>query len=47
MPDESARKPSGPDLWDGYARMAADQSREAEAAEWVECLLPDSTDETG
>lgn len=33
------------DLSDAYARMAADEAREAEAAEWSEALLPDVADE--
>lgn len=30
----------------GYAEMAADEQREAEAAEWSEALLQDVSDET-
>jgi len=31
------------DLSDAYARMVADEAREAEAEEWFEALLPDAT----
>lgn len=33
------------DLSDAYAEMAADEAREAEAAEWSDALLPDLSDE--
>jgi predicted CopG family antitoxin len=33
------------DLASEYARMAADEDREAEAHEWAEALLPDVADE--
>lgn len=33
------------DLSDAYARMAADEAREAEAEEWSDALLPDVADE--
>jgi predicted CopG family antitoxin len=35
----------GEDLSTAYARMAADESREAEAGEWAESLLSDVADE--
>jgi hypothetical protein len=35
----------GQDLSAGYAAMAADEAREAEAAEWTEALLSDVADE--
>jgi hypothetical protein len=35
----------GQDLSAGYAAMAADEAREAEAAEWTEALLTDVADE--
>lgn len=33
----------GPDLAAGYAAMAADKAREAEAENWTEALISDST----
>lgn len=33
------------DLSAAYAEMAADEAREAEAAEWADALLPDVADE--
>jgi hypothetical protein len=35
----------GQDLSAGYAAMAADEAREAEATEWTEALLADVADE--
>ena len=35
----------GQDRSAGYAAMAADEAREAEAAEWTEALLADVADE--
>jgi hypothetical protein len=35
----------GQDLSDGYAAMAADEAREAEASAWTEALLADVADE--
>jgi siroheme synthase (precorrin-2 oxidase/ferrochelatase) len=35
----------GQDLSAGYEAMAADEAREAEAAEWTEALLTDVADE--
>jgi len=35
----------GQDLSAGYAAMAADEAREAEATEWTEALLADVPDE--
>jgi len=35
----------GQDLSAGYAAMAADEAREAEAVEWTETLLADVADE--
>ncbi len=35
----------GQDLAAGYAAMAADEAREAEATEWTEALLADIADE--
>lgn len=34
------------DLGAAYARMARDEAREAEAAQWSDALLPDAADET-
>ena len=34
------------DLSRGYAEMAADEAREAEASEWADALLEDVRDET-
>lgn len=36
----------GEDLDRAYAEMAADEAREAEAAEWSDALLQDVADET-
>jgi hypothetical protein len=36
-----------PDLASEYARMAADDEREAEARAWAEALLLDVSDEPG
>lgn len=36
----------GEDLESAYAEMAADEAREAEAAEWSEALLQDLADKT-
>jgi hypothetical protein len=33
-------------LEEGYRRMATDEAREAEAAEWSEALIGDGADET-
>jgi len=33
-------------LEEGHRRMAADEAREAEAAEWSEALIGDGADET-
>lgn len=33
------------DLWDAYARMAADEAREVEAEQWSDALLWDAADE--
>jgi hypothetical protein len=37
---------STPDLGAEYARMAADDDREANARAWAEALLPDPFDES-
>jgi|tagenome__1003787_1003787.scaffolds.fasta_scaffold20984409_9 hypothetical protein len=37
---------TGADLIGEYARMAADEVREAEALEWANALLPDAFDES-
>jgi hypothetical protein len=36
---------TAPGLADGYAEMAADEAREAEAAEWTEGLIGDVADD--
>ncbi len=33
------------DIVEGYRAMAADEARESEASEWVECLTGDIADE--
>jgi hypothetical protein len=44
--NDLARPPVlGQDLSAGYAAMAADEAREAEATEWTEALLADVADE--
>jgi hypothetical protein len=48
MNDEAADTPmAGPDLAAGYAAMAADKAREAEAEAWTEALTGDVADERG
>lgn len=37
---------SGADLGEAYARMAAEEAREAEAEEWADALIADVSDET-
>jgi hypothetical protein len=37
----------GSGSWDAYEEMAADVTREAEALDWSEALLPDVADESG
>jgi hypothetical protein len=37
---------SGAVLDDGYREMAEDQAREADAADWIEALSADGSDET-
>jgi len=51
MSKKSSEKSTRPlvtdqDLEDGYAKMAQDEKREAEALEWSEALISDVSDET-